>query len=273
MNKIFIVILISSLFVSCRDTIVINNPQSNYKEVVNVDINDINIKAYVKDADSLTTGYNEIFMKVKKSGSEQSTGYVKLFPKMWMTPTYMHSTAVKDKFEFDNSIGYYKGYCIFNMPTSPPDVVWYGVFTFVDENNNSVTSDSTAMYTSYHREKQWSFFLDTADMSTYMFSLVKPYKAVIGMNELNLMLHKTDALLLEHEQINNAQMSISVYNEYTHIKTTGNISPVSSPDGIYRGSFNIPDTGTWKVCDTIFYMNRLITNNPPPMPEFYFEVK
>jgi hypothetical protein len=248
------------------------NQNPVFTEVANVNFNEINVKVFVKDTDSLTTGYNEMFMKVYKSGNEQSAGYVKLFPKMWMTPTYMHSTAVKDKFEFDNSSGYYKGYCIFNMPTSPPDVVWYGVFTYVDGNNTYI-SDSTAMYTVFHREKLWSFFYDTTDQTTYMFSLVKPYKPVKGMNELNLYLHKTTPMLLEHEQINNAQMSISVYNVYTHAQSTGNISPVGSEDGIYKGSFNIPDTGSWKICDTIYYMNRYITNNPPPMPEFYFEVK
>jgi hypothetical protein len=267
------VFLLFLMFYSCRDAVVINQNTPSYNEVVNVNFNDVNIKVYVKDEDSLTTGYNEMFMKVNKSGSELSTGFVKLFPKMWMTPTYLHSTAVKDKFEFDNASGYYKGYCIFNMPTSPPDVVWYGVFTYVDENNNSVTSDSTAMYTAFHRDKQWSFFFDSTDQSTYMFSIVSPLKAVKGMNELSLYLHKTDAKLMQHEQINDALMSICVYNFYTGQKSTGNISPVGSPDGIYRGKFNISDTGVWKICDTINYMGRNITNNPPPMPEFYFEVR
>jgi len=68
-------------------------------------------------------------------------------------------------------------------------------------------------------------------------------------------------------------MSISVYNTDSLIQSTGNISPVIGNDGFYRGTINIPYPGNWKFCDTITYQGRVITNRPPPMPEFYFEVQ
>lgn len=265
------------LFQGCRDEVV-PPPESSgvvYKEIVSVDIpGNINIKLYTTGYDSLTLGYNDIFMKVWENSNEQNSGYVKLFPKMWMTPTYMHSTAISERFNFDNSVGYYKGYCVFNMVTDPPAVVWYGVFTFVDVGGISyVQPDSTPMYTSYHPEKQWRFFLDTTDQLIYMLSLVKPFKPDVGLNDITVLLHKTNGLLLTHEELHDAFMSISVYNVYNFNQSTGNISPVIGNDGFYRGKINIPYSGNWKFCDTIRYQGRIITNRPPPMPEFYFEVQ
>jgi hypothetical protein len=260
----------------CNNTVA--PPQSFgvvYKEIVSVNIpGDINIKLYTTGYDSLTSGYNDIFMKVRKNSSLQNSGYVKLFPKMWMTPTYMHSTAVSDSFYYDNSIGYYKGYCVFNMVTDPPAVVWYGVFTFVDGAGISyVQPDSTPMYTSFHPEKKWMLFLDTTDQSLYQLSLVKPFQPAVGLNDITVILHKTEGQLLTHQELHNAFMSISVYNTDNFNQSTGNISPVIGNDGFYSGKINIPYSGHWKFCDTIMYQGRVITNRPPPMPEFYFEVQ
>ncbi len=262
---------------SCRDEAVSPTQSQGveYKEIVSVSIpGDVNIKLYTTGYDSLTLGYNDIFMRVWKNSNEQNSGYVKFFPKMWMTPTYMHSTAVSERFNYDNTISYYKGYGVFNMVTDPPAVVWYGVFTYVDGNGTSyIQPDSTPMYTSYHPEKKWMLFLDTADQSLYMLSLVKPFHPVIGSNEISVLLHKTESQLLTHEELHDAFMSISVYNVDSLNQTSGNISPVISNDGYYRGIINIPYPGRWKFCDTITYQGRVITNSPPPMPEFYFEVQ
>gem|GEM_PF-2972431 len=260
--------------ISCSDSIVVNNPSPvSYNEIVSVDIGEVNIKLFITGNDSLTLGYNDIFMKVKKGNAVQTKGYVKFFPKMWMTPTFLHSTAVSEKFLYDAGTGYYKGYAIFNMVTGPPDVIWYGVFTYVDENSNSFISDSVPMYTKYDSTKQWRLIYDQSEQCNYTISLVKPFKVVPGMNDIQLLLHKTDFQLLNFEQIDNAVMSISVYKlDSTYIQSTGNVNPVSSPDGVYRGKFNLPHKGGWQLCDSIYYDNKWITNNPPPMPQFFFEI-
>ena len=269
----FLVLLLAH---GCNDSVA---PPENsgvvYKEIVSVNIpGDINIKLYTTGYDSLTSGYNDIFMKVRKSSIVQNSGHVKLFPKMWMTPTYMHSTAVSDSFFYDNSIGYYKGYAVFNMVTSPPDVIWYGVFTFVDGAGISyIQPDSTPMYTSFHPEKKWMLFFDSTDQSLYQLSLVKPFQPAVGLNDITVILHKTQGELLTHQELHNAFMSISVYNTDNFNHSTGNISPVIGNDGFYHGNINIPYSGHWKFCDTITYQGRVITNSPPPMPEFYFEVQ
>jgi hypothetical protein len=86
------------------------------------------------------------------------------------------------------------------------------------------------------------------------------------------MLHKTEGHLLTHQELSDAVMSISVYDINTLNQSTGNISPVPGGNGYYHGKINIPYSGEWKVCDTIWVQGRLITNNPPPMPQLYYNV-
>lgn len=272
--SVTITVLLIFIISSCKDSGVAPPPADNFKQIASANLpGDYNITLFINSGDSLTTGYNDIFLKVKKNSAEKNDGYVKFFPKMWMTPSYMHSTAASERFNYDNSSGYYKGYTVFSMVTSPPDVVWYGVFTYVDAGGNAyVQQDSTPLYTSYHREKQWSFFFDSTDESVYMFTLVKPYSASVGLNDITLLLHKTEPHLINHQELHDAVMSISVYDIHTFTQSSGNISPVPGSDGFYHGKINIPYSGEWKVCDTIRYQGRLITNNPPPMPEFYYNV-
>jgi hypothetical protein len=277
MKKLILLIFPLLLFLAggCKESSVSPPVTADYKEIASSNLpGGYNITLLINSGDSLTTGYNDIFFKVKKNSSEQTNGYVKFYPKMWMTPTYMHSTAVSERFIYDNTSGYFKGYAVFSMVTDPVQgVIWYGVLTYVDGQGNSyVQQDSTPLYTTYHPEKQWRFFYDTTDQAIYMFTLVKPFAASRGLNDIDILLHKTEAHLLTHEELHDAVMSISVYDIHTFTQSSGNVSPVPGSDGFYHGKINLPYSGEWKVCDTIRYQGRLITNNPPPMPEFYYNV-
>ena len=84
---------------------------------------------------------------------------------------------------------------------------------------------------------------------------------------------QTDAQLYYHTQINDAEMFLRVYDLDSSNISTGNISPTGNSDGIYRGIINMPYAAQWKTIDTIKYQGRYITNNPPPMPDFYFDLR
>jgi len=277
MKLIKLILLLLSLLVleSCKEDSITNHIKvpPSYIEILSISYGIIDLSLYITGYDSLTTGYNEVFFKVKKNSNQQSGGHVKLYPRMWMTPTYMHSTAVSERFNYDAAIGYYRGYVVFNMPTDPPNnVIWYGVFTYADEGNVNYTSDSIPMFVSYHREKQWRLFFDSTDQSEYTLSLVKPFNAVKGLNDIHLLLHKTTSLLLNFQEIRDAQMYLCVYELDSLNLSSGNVNPTAGNDGIYRGKINLPYSGSWKVCDTIIYQGRPITNRPPPMPEFNFDI-
>jgi hypothetical protein len=259
----------------CSETI--NNSTASppvYNEIITVSLpGDYVVKLYSADTDSLTYAYNEVYFKVWQNTAEQNTGYLKVYPTMRMTPHIVHSTPVSDSFAYDSRTGYYRGYMIFNMPTTPPNFVWNTRFTFADINNTFHERDSVPLYTSYRPERQLRYFYDLSDTAYYTLTLVKPFQPLAGINDLAFLLHRSDVYEMEFEQLRNSFMHINVYKEDSLYSTSGNSDPVISSDGIYRGRINVPHKGRWITGDTIYYNGRIITNNPPPLPEFYIEIK
>lgn len=252
----------------------ITNQPIVYNEILTVNLPDnYMIKLYSADTDSLTYAYNEVYFKVWLNTTEQNTGHLKVYPKMQMTPHITHSTPVSDSFVYDSQSGYYKGYIIFNMPTTPPNFVWDTKFTFIDNSSMNHETDSVPVYISYRPERQLRYFYDLSDTAYYTLTLVKPFDPAAGVNEIAFLLHKSDVNELEFEQLTNALMNLNVYKEDSLYSTAGNIDPVIGSDGIYRGRINLPHIGSWIAGDTIYYNGRIITNNPPPLPEFHFSIK
>jgi len=263
------------LFFGCSDTIN-NNSYSPpvYNEILTVNLPDsITIKLYSADTDSLTYAYNSVHFRVWQNSAGLNSGYLKVYPKMRMTPHITHSTPVSDSFAYNSSTGYFSGYIIFNMQVVPPDLVWKTKFTYVDQNGIGHEADSIPLYTSYRQERQLKVFYDQSDSANYTLTLVKPYNPSAGLNDIVLLLHRSTGLNLQFEQINNADMHINVYKQDSLYQTTGNIQPEADIDGYYNGKINLPHKGSWIAGDTIIYNGRVITNNPPPLPEFNFEIK
>lgn len=273
-----IVIIFSGILLflyGCSDTIN-NNFYSPivYNEILTINLPDnYTVILYTADSDSLTYAYNEVFLKVRHNSAEQNTGYLKIYPKMKMTPHITHSTLVSDSFAYNIASGYYKGFIIFNMPTTPPELVWKTRFTFIDSTGNGHETDSIPLYTSYRPEKQLKYFYDITDTTYYTLTLVKPFNPLAGLSDIAFLLHKSNVYQLEFEQIRGALMYINVYKQDSLYSTGGNTNPVIGSDGIYKGKINVPHSGTWIVGDTIFYNGRIITNNPPPIPEFRFNIE
>jgi hypothetical protein len=244
-----------------------------YNQILSTNISGYNVRMFIANGDSLTTGYNDIYFKVSKNSAELNKGLVKLYPIMHMTLHLWHSTPVSTEFIYDNKSGYFKGNAIFNMATTPPFLVWKSVITYHDENGIDNVSDSIPTYTVYHPEKQWSLFADSTEQTKYYVSLLKPFTPAKQLNDIWMVLYKSDDLEQVFQQLNDPIMNISVYKSDTlSIQSTGNINPAADNNGIYKGKINLPYNGLWKVCDTIYYHGHYITNNPPPMPVFSFDI-
>jgi hypothetical protein len=274
-----IVFYIISAFIyiqGCKETGTITNPNTNpqvYKNIFTVTKDSLSVKVYIVDQDSLTTGYNQIFFKVYNLSNEIKNGTINYYPIMWMTPRVFHSTPMKESYNYNSNTGYFSGYVIFIMPTTPPNIIWYSKITYIDEANNQHKFDSASTYVSYHKEKQWRIFLDTTDRKSWIISLLDTYYPIKGLNNYKIMVHKTDEELKTFIQIYNADIKIKVYDIATGNESTGNISPTANNAGYYSGKINLPYVAEWKACDTIWYEGKRVTDNPPPSPDFYYQIK
>lgn len=272
------IIIISSIIIllyGCSDSV--NNNTGlpvEYNEIQTINLpDDYTIKLYVTGYDSLTYAYNKVFLSVFKGSTSETSGYIKIYPEMRMTPHITHSTPVSDSFLYNPATGYFEGYLIFNMPTNPPDLVWRCSFTYFEPTGTSHRADSVPVYTSLRQEKQLKYFYDLADTMYYTLTMVAPFAPVSGSNDFAVMLHRSNVYQQSFTQIEDAQMYINVYDTDSLYQTIGNIDPVIGVDGIYYGTINLPHIGQWTVGDTINYRGRKITNNPPPLPEFSIRIE
>ncbi len=274
-----IIIILSGIAVflyGCSDSVHNNNTGSpvTYNEIQTVNLPDnYTIKLYVTGYDSLTYAYNKVYFKVSEGSTPQTAGYVKVYPQMRMTPHITHSTPVSDSFTYNATSGYFEGFMIFNMPTTPPDLVWRCRFTYYEPSGTSHETDSVPLYTSLHPEKQLKYFYDLADTMYYTLTMVSPFTPIAGVNDLAVILHSSDVYQQSFTQITDAQMYINVYKQDSLYQSTGNTDPVIGEDGIYYGRVNTPHNGIWIVSDTINYNGRYITNNPAPLPEITITVE
>lgn len=262
------------MFSACSDNPTSpTNTTNEYKNIFSIDISDLNIKAFIKNADSLTTGYNDLFFKVNKNSVEQTSGNVKFEPIMWMSPELWHTTPVSSIFRYDNQLGYFKGYAVFLMATSA-EYVWLTKIAYQDSSRGlNYFKDSVQVYSSYHLEKAWKLFYDSTDNVNYFLTLVKPFSPNTGINAVQFILHQSDNLAQHFLQINNSIMLIDVFKTDTVWHTNGNVMPVADEEGYYNGAINLPYRGKWSVTDSIVYNSHVITHNPTATPQFDFTVQ
>lgn len=272
-SSIIILFSFALIYTGCGNTSV-NNPVQTpaYKEILSVDVQDVNVKLYITGDDSLTTGYNELYFKVKKSNAEQTAGAVKLTPRMWMDPIIWHGAPVSPEFTYDNSTGYFRGYAVFLMATYS-SLQWSFFVTYRDANGVNYAADSVKAYTSYRTDKQWRLFYDSTEHSNYYLTLLKPFSPVKGMNDFEAILNWSDEYSHTYGQISEPVMTFAVNKaDSLQQQSSGNIQPVTGADGVYRGKINLPYSGTWNVYDTLYYHNHYMTNNPSRVPYYIFTI-
>ena len=141
MEKVIVILCAAFILCyGCSDTITTNTTPTLevYNLVQTITLPDnYSIALYVQGLDSLAYAYNKVFMKVTLGSTAQSTGSIKVYPQMRMTSHITHSTPVSDSFMNNASSGYFEGFMIFNMPTTPPDLVWKARFTYFDASGTS----------------------------------------------------------------------------------------------------------------------------------------
>ena len=270
--SIIILFFLAIIYTGCSNSPVTNPVQGEvYKEILSVNMSDINVKLFITGYDSLTTGYNDLYFKVKKGPFEQNSGVVIFYPKMWMSPELWHGAPASTEFTYDNSTGYYKGYAVFLMATYS-SLSWSCFVTYRDANGLSYPADSVKAYTSYRQEKQWKLFYDSTEHSNFFLTLIKPISVTKGMNDFEAILNISDELAQHFELLSEPLMTIAVYKSDSVRQSTGNIQPAAGTDGIYRGKINLPYTGSWNLYDTLYYHNHYMTHNPTAVPSFSFTV-
>lgn len=248
MNKLIMGVLMSALvFTSCKkeevtpeEVTTTTTTGTTIVEIASAQ-NALNqtVKLYSESA-SLTTGYTNFYVSVTDdSGSAVETAAVTFSPLMTMT-AMAHACPVEQPV-FNSVMGKYKGAVVFIMSSMGGD--WT---LDVDVDGSPVTFDLTVAESATKVVGAYS----GTDGETYFISLLRPVVWQVGMNDLEVLIHKRESM-----------MSFPADNDFTIVMTPemmsmghgspNNVSPVSIGNGHYNGDINYTMTGDWRMHMTL----------------------
>jgi len=258
--------LLSLIVVGCNNENPLEslNPSSYYNKILTIDTSNYTIEMYSKTSTVLQVGYNELGFRILKDGVERNTGFLKFNPIMYHTNS-QHPTPVQDTFFYNNLDRLFTGYACFIM-ISDTTSVWAADYNY----NNEFTIRKNKFDVFSSPVTQMRFWLDLQTNNVYLLTLIKPANPITGLNDYEIILHKTPDQTVYYE-VDSAEFYIRPWMPSHGHGSFNNINPVFKGNGKYEGKVNFTMPGEWFVYDSIKINNFIITPNPTIY--FIFDVR
>ena len=195
--------------------------------------NNETIKLYADD--SLTTGYNYIYVSAETStGDVISNASIELLPIMDMG-TMMHSCPVENPI-YNSTTEMYDGASIFQMASGSGS--W--------EVKVIVNSDTVSfpVNVALSAEKPVGTYAGL-DGEMYVVSLHRPVNWVVGMNPLKVLIHKR-ATMMSFPADDGLTVVLDPEMVSMGHGSPNNIDPISTGNGYYEGQVNLTMSGDWR---------------------------
>lgn len=257
----FILPFLFILFFNCgNDNPVINNQnnQSDYVKIYTALSGSDKFEIYSKSSTNFIYGYNELGFKVFVNNNEQNSGFVKFKPTMYHGiggPS--HSVPISPQYNYNSESGMFTGYAIFTMYDT-------AAFWAADLNyNDQVFSDSNVITLNYSSRTKILAWDNSTVEKTFFLTLIGPSAPVVGLNDVDMMLHQTSDMI-NYQEISNAEMFIRPWMESMGHGSGNNVDPAYISPGRYKGTANFNMAGEWFLYDSIKVNGSFITNSPAP---------
>ncbi len=185
---------------------------------------------------TLSAGYTNMYVKIKDANNQAITNATVTFSPVMDMGTMMHSTPVEQP-TYNATNERYEGVVIFIMASMG------GTWTMdVNVNGNPASFDLTIAESA---TKVVGSYQGT-DGNTYFVSVMRPENWQVGMNDLNVLVHRRDnmmsfpaddgfTIVLEPEMMSMGHGS------------PDNVDPVSTGNGHYTGQVNFTMQGDWRL--------------------------
>ncbi|MCC6866762.1 MAG: FixH family protein [Ignavibacteria bacterium] len=266
MKRLFILLITAVMFYHCGNDNTVNTPNdpADYTKIYTAETGSNKIDVYSKTSTGFIYGYNDIAFKVFINNAEQNSGYVKFKATMYHGlggPN--HSVPVSPQFNFNSDENLFTGYVNFIMYDTA--AFWIANFNY----NEQFTIDSSAFTLNYSTRTKIAAWDNSQTERTYFLTLIEPHAPVVGLNDVEMMLHETQNLQTFSE-ISNAEMFIRPWMESMGHGSSNNVDPVNVSPGRYKGTANFNMAGEWFLYDSIKVNGNFITRTPTP--KFTLEV-
>lgn len=210
---------------------------------------EVDVKVYADEA--LFTGYNRLYVMIYKTGTSTviDDAHVSFETDMAMMMGHSHSSPIENPDEVEPEDGLYSGAVVFVMPSAGNDTWKLKVHVHNHHNNLEGMVESEVTVVSPTEAKMYSFLSDV-DSSMIFVSLVEPMDPKVGMNDFELAIHKRETGMSWPIV---AGLTVEIEPEMPTMGhgSPGNVNPVYTSMGHYKGTVNYTMTGLWRVHITV----------------------
>ncbi|HLV40893.1 MAG TPA: FixH family protein [Brumimicrobium sp.] len=259
MKKIFLLSLISVfVFASCKkdkkDDVKQDGttPVSEYKLIKkDTASNDLIVELFAK-TETIEMGYTKLYVKVKDlNGNAVENAMVSFMPMMDMG-SMQHSSPFENPV-FKSSSKFYEGMVIFTMASD------HGTWELtVTVNGEDVDLPINVLSSPTGIKNVGSY--NGTDGKKYIVSLVRPVKWVMGVNDISVMVHRGESMMMSFPPVDDFTIEMDPQMTSMGHGSHNNISPTSDGNGYYSGKVTYTMTGDWKINLDLIKDGDLIAN-------------
>jgi len=192
---------------------------------------------------ALQTGYHRLYISLSDSatGAAVNEAQVSVMPLMNMG-TMTHAAPFENPASTTAVDQYFPAAVVFTMPGSSSQ--WSVQVTVLKDGVPAVMSFPVNV-DPYSPERVRSF-VSAADGASYFVALLQPKKPIVGVNDLELAVYKKQSMMSFPAD---SSLTISNTPEMPSMGhgSPGNIDPVHTGRGHYKGKVNFTMTGLWRL--------------------------
>lgn len=220
---------------------------------------EVDVKVYADEA--LFTGYNRLYVMIYKTGTSTviDDAHVTFETEMTMMVGHSHSSPIENPTDETPEDGLFSGAAVFVMPSEGNGSWTLKVHVHNHHNNLEGMVESQVTVVSPTEEKMYSFISDV-DSSMIFVSLVEPVSPEVGLNDFEIVIHHRETGM-SWPFVAGLMVEIEPEMPTMGHGSPGNVNPVYTSIGHYKGIVNFTMPGLWRVHITVKDASGLIMND------------
>lgn len=223
------------------------DPLAEFNLVTNITANGHSLELYSEEKTGFTTGYNELFVRIKNTADD--TYYAN--PEItWLPVMHMmsmnHSCPISELNITDDYDTVAKGYIVFQMPGNA-DEFWDITFTYTVAGQEFTVTETIDVTAPSDDRQTVSSFMGSDD-TRYVLAMVEPTDPEVAVNDIQALLYKMDSMM-SFSQVENYSVALD-----PRMPGMGNHSSPNNEDltydaasQSYKGKLSLTMTGYWKL--------------------------
>jgi len=223
------------------------DPLAEFNLVTNITANGHSLELYSEEKTGFTTGYNELFVRIKNTADD--TYYAN--PEItWLPVMHMmsmnHSCPISEVNITDDYDTVAKGYIVFQMPGNA-DEFWDITFTYtVAGQEFSVTETIDVTAPSDGKQTVSSFM--GSDETRYVLAMVEPTDPEVAVNDIEALLYKMDSMMsFSHVENYSVALDPRMPGMGNHSSPNNEDLTYDAASKSYKGKLSLTMTGYWKL--------------------------